>query len=207
MKLLNALAEEVSEFDQPAQSEAQKFHAVATKVRSLSHHRSILVPKLHALEDLNDQGKLTPLLRAEIMRIQAKLKTINDLFKQFDIKVGKNKIPNPAAKCELALYAGSPEQYPDLTGSQVKLLGQIQAILKAAGIPPLTILYGGRLSKQYAGINFVAMNANQTFAWRKYDPSPGAGQNWVYFPGKESGSLKTSEFVASPKKFLKLFKP
>jgi hypothetical protein len=89
----------------------------------------------------------------------------------------------------------------------VKLLAQIQAALASAGIPPLTMLYGGRLSKSYGGINFVAVNADQTFAWRKYDPSPGAGQNWVYFPGKPTGSLKTSDFVANPKQFLKLYKP
>ena len=201
---------ETTEFDQPVQSEADKLRNMQTKIKSLAHHRAILMPIANELQDLSDAEirafeKMTPAQRQKQTIVQAKLKHIDTQLKQFNIVIGKSKIANPLAQCEFALYAGPPEQYPDLTTSQVKLFNEIQGILKRTGILPLTLLYGGRRSKSYPGINFVAVNADKTFAWRKYDPSPGSGQNWIYIAGvrqKGGGLLKTSDFIKSPYKYL-----
>jgi len=67
-------------------------------------------------------------------------------------------------------------------------------------------LYGARTNIPYNdgtfynGINFLAVNSDNTFAWRKTDPSAGAGQNYVYIRG--IGQMKTSRFVAHPTHFL-----
>lgn len=226
MKIVN-LFEELSEFEPlPPHDDAGKIRFMQTKLQSLSHHRAILLPVLHELDELNDEGKLTPALKQKLAMVQAKLKNINAQFKQFDIKIGTSKVANPLATCELSLYAGPPEGYPDLTGSQKKLYAEIQDILAKAGIAPLVVLYGGRRNPSYRGINFVAVNADHTFAWRKYDPSPGAGQNWVYTAGaskrtsqynkktgkwedkEKAGQMNTSDFVGSPGKvFPALAKP
>lgn len=220
MKLLNLLVEELAEFDQPEQTDAGKLRFIQTKVKSLSHHKTLLISKDVEFENLVDKGKMTPDLRQRWEIVKAKLKQVETQFKQFDIKIGKNKITNPLAQCELALYVGSPEQYPDLTRTQVTILAGLQLILAEAGMKPLTILYGGRRSHVYRGINFVAVNADNTFAWRKYDPSPASGQNAVYFAGAQKtgsvfdsktqkhikktidGTMNTSDFLAEPEKYL-----
>ncbi len=223
MKLISLTNEEISDFNQPIQTDADKIRGDQIKIKSLLHHKNIVSSELEQLNDLNDLGKLTPNLRQKLELVEKRWAAIENQLKQFNIVVGKSKIPNPLSTCEIALWAGPPDQYPDLTGTQVKLLNEIQDILVKSGIPPLTVLYGGRRSHAYKGINFVATNADKSFAWRKYDPSPGAGQNWVYFSGamkmkdvnekgkmkrvlSSSGSMNTSDFVADPKKYLPTYK-
>lgn len=225
MKLLNLLIEELSDFEQPEQTDAAKARSIQMKVKSLSHHKAILAPMEIQFEKMHDEGKMTPALRQKWEVVKAKLKSIEQQFKELNIKIGKNKIANPLAYCDLALYVGPPEQYPDLTYSQVKILEKLQMLLGMAGLQPLTLLYGGRRSHSYTGINFVAVNADNTFVWRKFDPGPRSGQNTVYFAGAtktssvfnsktktrearvSTGAMKTSDFLINPGKFLTLNNP
>jgi hypothetical protein len=125
---------------------------------------------------------------------------IKKLSKTSHFFIGKKKIANPVAVCNQALYAGPPDGYPDLTSTQIDYYIDIQQALKVAGMQPLTMLYGGRIAN-HGGINFVIINGDSKFAWRKYDPSPGAGQNWVYF--NNGTHMNTSTFMDDPVKCLK----
>jgi len=225
MKLIN-MFEELSEFEPAtAPTEAQNLRFIQTKIKSLSHHRAIMLPRLRELEVAAEEDKLTARMKQELQTVEARLKNINAQFKQFTIKVGNSKITNPLAICELSLYAGPVEGYPDLTGSQKKLYAEIQDALAKAGMQPLSILYGGRYSTSHRGICFVAVNADHTFAWRKHDSSPGAGLNTVYFSGAVKrgslfnkktgkwedkameGKMNTSDFLGKPGKYLAAYKP
>lgn len=200
MKLLNVLAEEVSEFDQPVQTQADKLRGMQSKVRSLAHHKQILMKQDQKFEELNREGKLTPMLRQQWDRIKAKVKHLDDLLKQFVVRVGKYKMAHPLAQNSSELYSGPPEQYPDLTKSQVIMYKNLQQALAKVGMPPLTVLYGGRRNGTY--INFVVTNADSSFAWRKQG-SQYSGGNEVIFPGKPVGQqLKTMDFIKNPEKYI-----
>ncbi len=116
------------------------------------------------------------------------------------IKIGKSSFGNPLVTCEVSKYAGHPDNYEDLSNPMLMMLRSINKILETSGIPILTMMYAARSSKQYSGINFVVMNSDRSFMWRKYDPSGGAGQNWVYF--KNGVHINTSVFLTNPGKYL-----
>jgi len=150
------------------------------------------------LDELLKTNAITPEMfkkRLDILR-----NARDKLTMQTRITIGKNSMDNPLFDCELEHWVGAPADCPLLTTTQVVLLDQIQKGLIAFGAEPLTLMFAGRKSKTYKGINFVAINRDNTFAWRKYDPSAGAGQNWVYIPG--IGQMKTSDFVTNPRRFL-----
>lgn len=160
--------------------------------KQFTETRKIVRSETKAELDKNATGSVVT--SADIKKLQ---KTMPEIF------IGGKKIQNPLVTCALSLYAGPPEKYPDLTPTQVELLIDIQQALKVAGRPPLTMMYAGRLRKDYQAINFVAVTADNKFAWRKYDVSRGSGQNWIYYDdGKRGTKINTSAFVSAPAKYL-----
>lgn len=77
-------------------------------------------------------------------------------------------------------FAGHPAHYQSWTSQMAAMYVEIDGILHRNGKPTLSQMHAGRQNN----ISFV-VSANDNFVWRKYDPSPGAGQNWVIINGKK----------------------
>lgn len=181
--------------------DATKFYS--NKVQSIRQQLQILRAQraVYLNKDTKVSGGSTK-YKSQISRLGKKIDHLEATLKHdFKIPVGNNKVQNPLATCEYDFYVGIPGACPLLTSTQQTLFLQIKNALAEAGLGPLTIMYAGRKSKIYPGINFVAVGADGKFVWQKYDPSAGAGQNDVYISGV--GKMHTSDFVKNPKKFLK----
>jgi hypothetical protein len=184
MKLVSL--KESEEFETKLQPSEEAAYA-AEKATAAAHQIAAVHSKLEVYHNALKDGKISQEQYTQLsQQLHKKMEVIG---KQAVIKIGKHKIQTPLTTCELAHYVGTPEGYPDLTTTQVALLKDINAGLSAYGLGPMALLIGGRKSKAYNGINFVAVGAGGRMAWRKYDPSPGAGQNWVYLPN--IGQMKT----------------
>lgn len=140
-------------------------------------------------QSANDTSSLPAASKEEIKKIASE---------KAHIVIGKRSMTNPVTYCAGNFYAGPPEKYKDLTSTQWDLYIEIQKALKDAGWAPLTTLYGGRTQRNF--INFVAVNDDNTFAWRKYQTSAQGGQNVVYI--KDVGKITTAAFTYNPKKYL-----
>ena len=49
----------------------------------------------------------------------------------------------------------------------------------------LEMMYASTHNNGGPRFNFVITGANGNLTWRKYDPSPGAGANWIFLNGKK----------------------
>lgn len=110
---------------------------------------------------------------------------------------GKGGFTNPYFAGESQRYAGDPEYYP-FTDQMLVIYHQLKEILKKYGVAPFTKAYGSTHSLKNGSRttfhrNFAIVGGNGKFIWRKYDPSPGAGQNWVIV-GKHK--YKTTDFLS-----------
>lgn len=112
-------------------------------------------------------------------------------FKPSKSKSGKSfRMDNPFHKDRSGgkdQFVGHPAYYQSWTPQMLAMYYQISQQLAAEGRPPLKTMYAGRQNS----ISFVVV-ADDNFVWRKYDPSPGAGQNWVYVDGKK---MNTSNWL------------
>ena len=89
-------------------------------------------------------------------------------------------------------YAGDPEHIPQWSSPQMKEMYEtLKGILARNGLK-FDIMYAGTFQSRGNRYNFVVIGANGRFVWRKYDPSLGAGMNWIIIDGKE---MKTSQFL------------
>lgn len=85
-------------------------------------------------------------------------------------------------------YAGSADEFFQFAHTtQRNIVRNIDEALRRNDLAPLTIYTGGPRH------TYVGVGASGRLTWRKYDPSPGAGQNWMYFPN--SGRVNTSGFI------------
>ncbi len=106
----------------------------------------------------------------------------------------KNKRPiqNPYVNVHATnQYAGNVFHYPDWSAYWKNQIVQISDILKRNGKGGLELMYASTHSGG-ARFNFVITGANGNLTWRKYDPAPGAGQNWIFLNGKK---LNTSSLL------------
>lgn len=102
---------------------------------------------------------------------------------------GGKGLENPYYLTQGMGTAGSPFDAP-LHPSQQLILVVIQKTLIKHGVKPLTIMYYGRHTGNE--VNFIAVNADRSIVWRKYDAGGGSGQNTLYLNGKE---YHTSSFM------------
>ena len=58
-------------------------------------------------------------------------------------------------------------------------------MLKRNGKGGLEMMYASTHQNGGGRFNFIITGANGKLTWRKYDPSPGAGQNWIILAGKK----------------------
>ena len=87
-------------------------------------------------------------------------------------------------------YAGHPAHYPYWSNDWKRRIMAIDELLTRNGKKGLEIMYAGTFDNGGNRFNFMIIGAGGNFLWRKYDPSPGAGQNHVYLNGKK---MKTSD--------------
>ncbi len=119
------------------------------------------------------------------------------------IRTGKTSFNNPFFEGHDDFYAGSPDHF-DWTRQMKNNYIVLKDMLNRMGIPPFETIYASRQN----GMSFAAIAANGDLVWRKYDPSPGAGQNWIYVNGTK---LHTSHILSliqqgDQKQLNKLFK-
>lgn len=110
-------------------------------------------------------------------------------------KPGAKGVQNPYVLNDAAQgpgYAGAPSRYKFTTQMQ-RLYNEIESALRRNG-KTLATIYVGRPYTGYSAINFIATTTDSKFVWRKYDPGPGAGQNFVFLNGHK---MNTSTFVGS----------
>ena len=93
-------------------------------------------------------------------------------------------------------YAGHVAHYPHWSKYWKDQIVQIEEILKRNGKGGLGMMYAATHDNGGARFNFVITGANGNLTWRKYDPSPGAGQNWIYLNGKKTN---TSSLLSASK--------
>lgn len=108
-------------------------------------------------------------------------------------KPGSKGVQNPYVLNDAAQgpgYAGAPSGYKFTTQMQ-RLYNEIESALRRNG-KTLATIYVGRPYTGYSAINFIATTTDSKFVWRKYDPGPGAGQNFVFLNGVK---MNTSTFV------------
>lgn len=219
-KLHDLVEHDLSDFEQPNFSDADKSSFIITKIKSLNHQKVVLITRLNYIDDLFTQDKMTPKIHQEKLVIEKKLAHVDNLLKQFNVVIGGTTLRLPLITCDNNLYVGPPEQYPELSNLHKKTLASLQTILTQAGIPQLSIMYAGQYSSTYPGTNWLATNQDRTFVWRKYDTSPGSGSNFVYFFGAwkeynqldkleklltktiKPGMVNTSLFIQNPEKYL-----
>lgn len=106
---------------------------------------------------------------------------------------GSKGVQNPYVLNDAAQgpgYAGPPSGYT-FTSQMQKLYNEIESALRRNG-KTLSTIYVGRPYSGYKAINFIATTADSKVVWRKYDPGPGAGQNWMFLNGTK---MNTSTFV------------
>lgn len=113
-------------------------------------------------------------------------------------KIGKRSISNPLSYCDGSFYMGPPGKYPALSGPMWDIFVKIQKGLKEAGVPPFTILYGGR-KKNF--INFLMCNDDRSVVWRKYQSSVYGSDNSVYLSNGKK--IRANVFAEDPKKWIK----
>lgn len=105
---------------------------------------------------------------------------------------GKGGFTNPYFIGTSGKYAGDPRGF-NFTPQMLILYSKLQNILKKHNVAPINVIYGSvlvRSSTQHR--NFAAIGGDGKFIWRKYDPAPGAGMNWVIM-GKTK--INTSDFI------------
>jgi len=82
-------------------------------------------------------------------------------------------------------YAGHVAHYPHWSDYWKDQIMQVEDMLKRNGKGGLTTMYASTHDNGGGRFNFVITGANGNLTWRKYDPSPGAGQNWVILDGEK----------------------
>ncbi len=87
-------------------------------------------------------------------------------------------------------YAGHPAHYPNWSNDWKRRIMAMDKLLTKNGKQGLEMMYAGTFENEGNRFNFMIIGASGNFLWRKYDPSPGAGQNHVYLNGKK---MKTSD--------------
>lgn len=116
----------------------------------------------------------------------------------------KPSLANPyfgRVNCKLIRqYAGHPAHYPNWSNDWKRRIIAMDELLTRNGKQGLEMMYAGTFDNGGNRFNFMMIGAGGNFLWRKYDPSPGAGQNDVYLNGKK---MKTSDLehmmTGSPK--------
>lgn len=104
---------------------------------------------------------------------------------------GKGKFENPYFQSPPGnRFAGHPDHY-SWSSQMQKIYYTIKDALARNGLAPMDVMYAG---KRNGGSEFAVIGAGGSLVWRKYDPSPGAGQNWLYINGKQ---MHTSSFVSA----------
>ena len=87
-------------------------------------------------------------------------------------------------------YAGHVAHYPHWSGYWKDQIVQVVDMLKRNGKGGLEMMYAGTHQQGGGRFNFIITGANGKLTWRKYDPSPGAGQNWIILAGKKMNTSK-----------------
>jgi hypothetical protein len=109
----------------------------------------------------------------------------------------KRPINNPYVTANATKqYAGSVFHYPHWSAYWKTQIMTIEAILKRNGKKGLEMMYASTHNNGGARFNFVIEGANGKLTWRKYDPSPGAGQNWIILNGNK---MNTSTLLGADK--------
>lgn len=167
----------------------------ARRMAGVCRHLIYLRRRLRALEKLKfPNGSLEGQKNAvERARIEGYIKEMNDASK---ISSGKGKFENPylLGGTDSDRYIGSPENYKDFSLQMKKQYEELKSILAANGLH-IDTLYASKHVYKGNRFNFAGIGAGGRFVWRKYDPAPGAGQNWVYIDGER---LNTSTFLSMP---------
>lgn len=97
-----------------------------------------------------------------------------------------SKVANPYVHAGASKqYAGHVAHYPHWTPYWKDQIMQIEDILKRNGKAGLEMMYASTHQNGGGRFNFIITGANGKLTWRKYDPSPGAGQNWIILAGKK----------------------
>lgn len=93
-------------------------------------------------------------------------------------------------------YVGDVFHFPGWSPYWKDQIMQIEDILERNGKGGLGMMYSSTHNNNGARFNFVITGANGNLTWRKYDPSPGAGANWIYLNGKK---MNTSALLKADK--------
>lgn len=94
-------------------------------------------------------------------------------------------------------YAGHVAHYPHWSRYWKDQITTVEGILKRNGKGGLEMMYASTHQHGGGRFNFVITGANGKLTWRKYDPSPGAGQNWIFLDGKK---MNTSSLLSANQK-------
>lgn len=151
-------------------------------------------------------------VRKQMVALQKQLLTNKNVkqFKQKDIpKTIRTKPGSPTVKGGFSnpYYSGTELKYAGPPGGydwkyQAENFFALRKALNELGFN-IDQLYVGIWENRGNRINMAAVGAGGRFVWRKYDPSPGAGQNWVYIDGSK---MNTSDFLAmTPAEQARLF--
>lgn len=111
----------------------------------------------------------------------------------------KNKRPinNPWVTANATKqYAGNVFHYPDWSPYWKDQIMQVEDMLNRNNKGGLGMMYASTHDNSGARFNFVITGANGNLTWRKYDPSPGAGQNWIFLNGQK---MNTSRLLGMDK--------
>ena len=93
-------------------------------------------------------------------------------------------------------YAGHPAHYPYWSNDWKRRIMAMDEFLKN-GNQELEMMYAGTFYNSGNRFNFMIVGAGGNFLWRKYDPSPGAGQNHVYLNGKKMKTTTLESWIAT----------
>ena len=128
-------------------------------------------------------------------RATPKISTPKQIPKQIPIK-NRKRINNPYVTANAAKqYAGHAAHYPHWSPYWKDQITQVEEILKRNNKGGLDMMYASTHQNGGARFNFVITGANGNLTWRKYDPSPGAGANWMYLDGTK---INTSSLLSAP---------
>lgn len=97
-------------------------------------------------------------------------------------------------------YAGHPAHYPWWSRDWKRRIMAMDKFLTENGKQGLEIMYAGTFYNSGNRFNFMIIGAGGNFLWRKYDPSPGAGQNHVYLAGKKEKTSTLESWMSTDTK-------
>jgi len=94
-------------------------------------------------------------------------------------------------------YAGHPAHYPYWSNDWKRRIMAMDEFLTKNGKQGLEMMYAGTFFNSGNRFNFMIIGAGGNFLWRKYDPSPGAGQNHVYLAGQKMKTTTLESWIST----------